>query len=92
MTLPTFQGSIDRIFPFAPKTGSKKGGFKISIYNTMFEEKIEFKQPIALFFKAQMFRDAKAGFQHTIPLSTNFKLFKHLSMSTSANFKRKLDF
>ena len=34
-----------------------------------------------------MFRDAKAGFQHTIPLSTNFKLFKHLSMSTSTNFK-----
>ena len=24
MSLPTFQGSMGRIFPFAPKTGSKK--------------------------------------------------------------------
>ena len=25
MTLPTFQGSVSRIYPFAPKVGTKKG-------------------------------------------------------------------
>ena len=92
MTLPTFQGSIDRIFPFAPKTGSKKGGLQnINLqYNVRGENRIQTTD--SLFFKAQMFRDAKAGFQHTIPLSTNFKLFKHLSMSTSANFKENWTF
>jgi hypothetical protein len=32
-----------------------------------------------------MFRDAKLGVQHSIPLSTNFKLFKYFS--TSLNYE-----
>ena len=34
-----------------------------------------------------MFENAKTGMKHIIPLSTNFKLFKYLSLSTSANFE-----
>jgi len=92
MTLPTFQGSVDRIFPFAPKTGSKKGALQnINFqYNVRAENRIQTTD--SLFFKAEMFDDAKAGFQHTIPLSTNFKVFKHFSMSTSANFKENWTF
>jgi hypothetical protein len=33
-----------------------------------------------------MFRDAKVGFQHSIPLSTNFKIFKYFSATTSVNY------
>lgn len=33
-----------------------------------------------------MFDEAKVGFQHSIPLSTNFKLFKYFSASTSVNY------
>ena len=33
-----------------------------------------------------MFRDANSGIQHSIPLSTNFKLFKHFSASASLNY------
>jgi hypothetical protein len=33
-----------------------------------------------------MFTDAKLGMQHSIPLSTNFKLFKYFSASTSLNY------
>jgi hypothetical protein len=39
-----------------------------------------------------MFESAKSGFQHSIPLSTNFKLFKYLSFSTSANYKENWTF
>ena len=86
MTLPTFQGSVGRIFPFAPKTGSKKGIIEnINLqYNLRGENRIQTTD--SLFFKKEMFDDAKAGFQHTIPLSTNFKVFKYFSLSAATNF------
>jgi lipopolysaccharide assembly outer membrane protein LptD (OstA) len=86
MTLPTFQGNMGRVFPFAPKTGTKKGLIQnISFqYNVRGENRIQTTD--SLFFKKEMFDDAKSGFQHTIPLSTNFKLFKHFSVSASSNF------
>ena len=87
MSLPTFQGSMGRIFPFAPKTGSKKGiiqnvNFQ---YNMRAENRIQTTD--SLFFKNEMFETAKIGAKHSIPLSTNFKLFKHLSFSASTNFE-----
>ena len=92
MTLPTFQGSVDRVFPFAPKTGSKKGVFQnINFqYNVRGENRIQTTD--SLFFKKEMFDNAKAGMQHTIPISTNFKLFKYFSMSTSANLNHSWAF
>ena len=92
MTLPTFQGSVDRVFPFAPKTGSKKGVFQnINFqYNVRGENRIQTTD--SLFFKKEMFEDAKAGVKHSIPVSTNFKLFKYFSMSTSANFDHNWTF
>src|SRR5690606_38094523 len=86
MTLPTFQGSVGRIFPFAPKLGTKKGMLhNISLqYNVRGENRINTTD--SLFFTKQMFKDAVAGFQHNIPLSTNFKLFKHFSLSASTNY------
>ena len=92
MTLPTFQGSVDRIYPFAPKTGSKKGAIhNINLqYSVRGENRI--KTTDSLFFTGAMFDDAKAGFQHNIPLSTNFKVFKHFSMSASTNYKESWTF
>jgi lipopolysaccharide assembly outer membrane protein LptD (OstA) len=86
MTLPTLQVSVDRIFPFAPKDGTKKGFFKnINLqYNLRGENRISTTD--SLFFKPEMFRDANSGFQHSIPLSTNFKVFKFFSVTTSANY------
>jgi len=86
MTLPTFQGSVGRVYPFAAKTGSKKGLIQnMNLqYNIRGENRIQTTD--SLFFKKEMFDDAKAGFQHTIPLTTNFKLFKYFSASASTNF------
>ncbi|NBW26989.1 MAG: LPS-assembly protein LptD [Flavobacteriaceae bacterium] len=86
MTLPSLQLNVDRIFPFAPKDGEKRGIFKnINFqYTLRGDNRIETKD--SLFFKPQMFRDANSGFQHSIPLSTNFKLFKYFSASASLNY------
>lgn len=87
MTLPTLQASVDRIFPFASDDAPKKGIIKnINLqYNLRGENRIATTD--SLFFKPQMFRDAKSGLQHTIPLSTNFKVFKHFSVSAGSNFQ-----
>ena len=86
MTLPALQASLERIFPFAPREGAKKGIFQnINFqYNLRSENRIETTD--SLFFKKEMFNDSQVGFSHSIPVSTNFKIFKYLSMSLSANY------
>lgn len=87
MTLPTLQASMDRVFPFAPKDGTKKGIIKnINFqYNLRGENRINTYD--SLFFKPEMFRDARSGLQHTIPLTTNFKVFRYFSVSASTNYQ-----
>jgi lipopolysaccharide assembly outer membrane protein LptD (OstA) len=87
LTLPTFQANMERIFPFAPKVGVKKGFIQnINFqYSTRGESRIQTTEE--KLFKKEMFEDARAGMSHNIPLSTNFKVLKHLSISTSANYK-----
>jgi hypothetical protein len=86
MTLPSFTMSVDRIFPFAKEGEIKKGFFKnINLqYNTSARNEIVTTD--SLFLKPQMFKDAKNGIQHSIPISTNFKIFKYFSASTSVNY------
>ena len=86
MTLPTFQGSVGRMYPFASKTGTKKGIIQnINLqYSVRGENRIQTTD--SLFFKKEMFDDAKTGFQHSIPLSTNFKVFKYFSLSASTSY------
>lgn len=87
MTLPTFQGSISRIYPFAPKFGTKKGIIQnINLqYNVRAENRISTEEEF--FFKSEMFQDARVGARHSIPVTTNFKVFDHFSVSANANFE-----
>jgi len=87
MTLPTLQASVDRIFLFAKDDEPKKGFIKnINLqYNLRGENRIVTTD--SLFFKPQMFRDARSGMQHTIPLNTNFKVFKYFSVSMGTNYQ-----
>ncbi|MEZ4875183.1 MAG: putative LPS assembly protein LptD [Flavobacteriaceae bacterium] len=87
LSLPNFNGSISRIFPFAPKTGTKKGVFQnINLqYNVVAENRIATTD--SLFFKKEMFDAAQIGARHTIPLSTNFKVLDYLSISMGTSFQ-----
>ena len=86
MTLPTLQMSVDRVFPFASEDQPKKGFIKNINFQYSLRGENQIRTTDSLFFTPQMFKDAKVGFQHTIPLSTNFKIFKHYSVSTGASF------
>ena len=92
LTLPTFQGSVGRVFPFVAKDGSKKGVFQnIQMqYSVRGEQRIQTTD--SLFLKKEMFDSAKKGMQHTIPLSTNFKILKYLSVNASTNFQENWNF
>src|SRR5690606_2737501 len=87
MSLPNLNASVSRIYPFAPKDGTKKG----IIQNINFQYDLTAENRIqttdSLFFKAEMFNAAQIGAQHSIPLTTNFKIFKYLSASAGTNFR-----
>ncbi|WP_408022146.1 putative LPS assembly protein LptD [Sinomicrobium oceani] len=86
MTLPTLQASVERIYPFAPKSGIKKGFFQNINFQYNLRAENRFQTTDSLFFKKEMFETAKTGFRHSIPVSTNFKIMKYLSVSTSVNY------
>jgi len=87
MSLPNLNASVSRIFPFEPKVGSKKGILEnINLqYNLTAENRIQTTD--SEFFTSKMFDDAKVGARHTIPISTNFKIFKHLSSSLNTTYQ-----
>ncbi len=87
MSLPNLNASVSRIYPFAPKDGTKKG----IIQNINFQYDLTAENRIqttdSLFFKSEMFNNAQIGAQHNIPLTTNFKIFKYLSASAGTNYR-----
>jgi lipopolysaccharide assembly outer membrane protein LptD (OstA) len=87
MSLPTMVLTMDGVYPFSSKEGSRKGFIEnINFqYNLLGENKINTND--SLFFKPEMFEEAKVGLQHRIPLSTNFKLFKYFSATTALNYE-----
>ncbi len=92
MSLPTFQGSMERIYPFAPKNGSKKGALQNINFQYSFRGENSIETTDSLFFKREMFKNAELGFKHTIPLTTNFKIFKYFSASVGANYNEVWQF
>ena len=87
LTLPTLNATMERIYPFAPKVGAKKGFFQnINFqYSGRGENRIITTEEAL--FSPTMFENAKTGMKHSIPLSTNFKIMKYLSVSTAFNFE-----
>lgn len=87
MSFPSLQLSMDRIYPFAPKSGIKKNALHNMglTYNLQADYKIKTKDED--FFKKAMFNNARSGIQHNISTSTNLKLFKYFTVSPSASLK-----
>ena len=87
LSLPTLNASMERVYPFVKRNGQKKGFFKnINFqYSLRGENRIETND--SLFLKKEMFDDAIYGMKHSIPISTNFKVLKHLSVSVGGSFE-----
>ena len=87
LTLPTLQASVERIFPFAKRDGIKKG----AIQNINFQYDVNARNSLTTndqdFLKAEMFDNARVGARHRIPISTNFKLAKYLSVTMGGSYE-----
>ncbi|WP_178985681.1 putative LPS assembly protein LptD [Winogradskyella helgolandensis] len=87
LTLPTMQASMGRIYPFAPKTGTKQGAIDNINFQVTSRAEYRIETNDSIFGKAEMFDDAITGMKHSIPLTTNFKVFDYFSVSASANLE-----
>lgn len=87
MTLPTFQASMERIFPFAKRDGIKKG----VIQNINMQYNVNARNTLTTndedFLKSEMFDNARVGARHTIPISTNFKVAKFFSVTMGGSYE-----
>ncbi len=87
VTLPTFQASMERVFPFAKRDGIKKG----LIQNINLQYDVNGRNSIRTdsenFGTAEMFNDAKVGARHRIPISTNFKVAKFFSVTMGGTYE-----
>ncbi|MDO1514290.1 putative LPS assembly protein LptD [Maribacter confluentis] len=87
MTLPTFQASMERIYPFAKRDGIKKG----IIQNINFQYDVNAQNRLTTndedFLTARMFDNSKVGARHRIPLNTNFKVAKFFSVSVGGSYE-----
>ncbi|WP_396596300.1 putative LPS assembly protein LptD [Dokdonia sp. R86516] len=87
MSLPTTQLNVDRIYPFAGKSGSKKGLIKNLNLSYALRADNRFRTNDDEFFTAAMFESAETGIRHSIPIATNFKLFNYISASVSGSLE-----
>lgn len=87
MSLPTLQASMERIFPFAKRDGIKKG----ILQNINFQYDVNAQNSITTteedFFTSKMFEGARIGARHRIPIGTNFKVAKYLSVSLNGSYE-----
>ncbi|WP_115462971.1 putative LPS assembly protein LptD [Winogradskyella aurantiaca] len=87
LTLPTLQTSVGRMFPFEPKNGTKKGAIQNINFQYNNNARYSISTNDSIFGTSEMFKDARTGMEHLIPITTNWKVLEHLSMSASTNLR-----
>lgn len=87
MSLPSLLLSMDRIYPFAPKTGGKSNVITKMGLTYSLKGDVQFSTTDEYFFKKEMFENAQTGIQQNAALSTNLKLLKYFTVSPNASYK-----
>ena len=86
MTLPQFNLNVSTIHPFAKK-GMQKNAFQRIHFTYELKAQQKINTTDSLFFKSQMWDNAEIGAIHTIPVSTNMKLFKYFNLQPQLTYK-----
>ena len=91
MTLPDLNISLSRFYPFKRKhaVGKERWYEKISMsYTGQLSNSISTKEDRLL--HANLFKDWKNAFQHTIPVQANFTVFNYINVTPSFNFTDRM--
>ncbi|MGI9527531.1 MAG: putative LPS assembly protein LptD [Weeksellaceae bacterium] len=91
LTLPNFNLNMNRIYPFAPKAGVKKGLIQsLSLkYDLAVLNRIETTEED--FLTKRMFDNAKLGANNTVGISTGTTIFNYFPITISANYNEVLN-
>ena len=87
LTLPTLQASLERIFPFASREGIKKGALQNINFQYNLNGRYGVRTTTEDFLTSEMFENGRLGAQHQIPIATNFKVAKYLSVSLGGSYE-----
>ncbi|MDR0941356.1 MAG: hypothetical protein LBM68_03930 [Bacteroidales bacterium] len=93
LTMPRLRFSMGAQQPFKVRSGSgRKERFynRISIqYSADLQNRLLNAKMDSSFFKRDTWRDFRNGIQHQIPISTNFRLFRHITVTPSVNYTER---
>jgi len=93
ISLPDAAFNIQRLFPFKGKSVSQKGQWYknagISFSTNMRNDISTYDTLIKLDRFDRLTNDMKNGMQHSIPITTSFKVFKFFTMNPSVNIQEK---
>lgn len=93
ISLPDAAFNIQRLFPFKGKSVSQKGQWYknagISFSTNMRNDISTYDTLIKLDRFDRLTNDMKNGMQHSIPISTSFKVLKFFTMNPSVNIQEK---
>lgn len=87
LSLPIITFNIDRQYPFRSKNSSGDTKWYEDI-EVQYSSKLENKVTTAdtMLFNGTKFSDFENGFQHSIPLSTNFKILKYFNLTPKVEY------
>ena len=91
VTLPDLNINIARFYPFRRKkmVGDERWYEKIALsYTGHVSNSISTKED--LFFKSNLIKDWRNGWEHRIPVSANFTLFKYINISPNFSFTDRM--
>jgi hypothetical protein len=87
MNLPSLVLNMDRIYPFAPKSGSKKNTIQNIGVTYAMNAQNRISTTDEEFGTAKMFDEAQTGIRHDISMSTNAKVLKFVSLAPTIVYK-----
>lgn len=86
MTLPTMVLNMDRVYPFAPKDGSKKNALHRLTLGYNFNGKFDIITNDSEFFSKKMFQTARKGLKHAASIGTNMTIFDYFTLSPTMSY------
>ena len=87
ITLPQLYMKLDRIYPFASKSGIKKNALQRLNFDYTFDGRNQVETTDTMMFRRSVWEHAMRGFRQRVPLSTNFKLFRYFNFTQTASLQ-----
>jgi hypothetical protein len=85
MTLPNFNLNVSRLYPFA-KNGMKNNALQRINFTYRLDAQNSISTVDSLFLTKGMWDGSKMGAKHSLPVSTNMKLFKYFNLQPQVQY------